>query len=189
MRDTYTFQKNLKGTGQEWRLTLELTEQEYAALGRVSAQWAFLEHLVHWVTERMLQALGEARDEINSDSFRQRNRLFRELSNRMLANDSNLDRLIALIDEAGSLQGERQRLVHGLLDWDQENPDALLVTTRKNPGQRPWRITTDDINAVADKIAALNAKLHSFPEENVFATISNGVSRNLARRSKDSSRS
>jgi hypothetical protein len=184
MRDTYTFEKKLRGPDQEWHLSLELTDEEYAALGRVSAQWAFLEHLIHWISERMLNALGETHRAMNSDSFRQRNRLFRELSDRLFSGDPNRDRLMGLIDEAGSLQGERQRLIHGLLDWDHANPEALLVSTRKNANGRPWRIAVADINRVADKIAVLNAKLHSFPETDAFATISSGLSREYVRQAK-----
>jgi len=156
----------------QWRVNLELRDEEFIALGRVAAHWGFLENLLRELAKHMANALGESLSaDADSDSFRKRHRDLKALVSRAMANDPDRDRLLDLLERVGSIQGERHRLIHGLIEWDEENKDALNIHTHKNPGGRPWPVTVETINGVADKIATLSAFIYNFPSDNPWPNI------------------
>lgn len=162
-----------------WRVDLELREDELRALGSVAAQWGFLENLLLELAKHLARALGEDHlsKEFDSDSFRSRSRALRELVDRAMANDPDRDRLIALLNRASSLQGERQRLIHGVIEWDEADRDTLNVQTHKNPNGAAWNVNAADIEAVANKIAEVNCLIVNFPSESPWPNIVGGAGR------------
>jgi hypothetical protein len=173
MRSYITQEKGLKPDDDgQWRVNLELRDAELIALGRVAAHWGFLENLLRELAKHMADALGEPLSaDADSDSFRKRHRDLKSLVARAMANDPDRDRLLELIERVGSIQGERHRLIHGLIEWDESNKEALNVHTHKNPSGRPWPVTVETINGVADKIAALSTFIYNFPSDNPWPNI------------------
>jgi hypothetical protein len=156
----------------QWRVNLELRDAELIALGRVAAHWGFLENLLRELAKHMAAALDEPLSaDADSDSFRKRHRDLKSLVARAMLNDPDRERLMDLLDRVGSIQGERHRLLHGLIEWNETNKDALDVHTHKNPGGRAWPVTVETINGVADKIATLSAFIYNFPSDNPWPNI------------------
>jgi hypothetical protein len=173
MRDRVSQYKSLDS--DQWRVNLELRDEELRAIGHVSAQWAFLESMLRRLTREVAKALREPLPQnIDSDSFRLRNAALRDLVSKMPA-DSDRDKLQTLLDRVGSLQGERHRLIHGLVEWDEADRDKLNVRTHKNPHGAPWSVTAKDIEAVADKISALNCAIWNWPNESPWETMADEV--------------
>lgn len=173
MRDRVSQYKTLDD--DQWGVNLELRDDELRAIGHVSAQWAFLENMLRSLTQAIANALGVSLPpNVDSDSFRARNAALRDLVAKMPA-DGDRDKLRALLDRAGSLQGERQRLIHGLVEWDEADRDKLNVRTHKNPHGTPWSVTAEDIEAVADKISALNCAIWNWPNQTPWETMADEI--------------
>lgn len=160
MRDSYTFEKDLTTKNARWRIELELDPEELQAIGHVNAQWAFLEfHILEYtklVCEHVLkQPLPK---EAESDSLRKRKRTWETVIRTAFKDDDEtLGRLLKLVEQVGSLQGDRQKLIHGLIQWDSKDKETLNIYSRDNPRAIPWRVDAKKIEELAIKIATLNS--------------------------------
>ena len=161
MRGDVRFLKDLKGPDQQWYVELELEPLELEAIGHVSAQWAFFEYHIFEHSKILAERVGQPLPkEAESDSARQRMRAWKTLAETCL-NDLPEDRtrVLDLIERASSLQGERHKLIHGLIQWSDADREKLEVFTRANPRGTPWRVDAKRIQRFARKIAVLNADL------------------------------
>lgn len=165
MNRTYQFQWKLDEFGKGPLVELELDSAEYEAIGRVSAQWAFLDfHITKFVTE-VCEHIGEQpHKNFESDSFRKRKRVWSDTVKRAFPESEparlSMEQIIA---DAGSLQGDRQIAIHAFFEFDKTDPDRLVAFSHKNPHGQPRRITANDLNAIAEKISRLNARFMTWP--------------------------
>lgn len=169
MRDGYTFVKELGVKNARFYIELELDPAELQAIGHVSAQWAFLEFHILEYTKLVCDAVlnQPLPKEAESDSLRKRKRTWETVVNEAYKNEPKLlAQITAIIDRVGSLQGERQRLIHGLIQWDDKDREKLNVYTRANPNNVPWKVDAAQIQALARKIATLNADFFNCHNEN-----------------------
>lgn len=157
VRDTFLIKKSLSPPGPAY-VDLELTEPELKALGHVTAQWATLEHLIK---EYMMLCAKNTRCLVPNDnnSFQMRRRDWERLARSALKdNPGLLAEILAFIKKVGSMEHERHKLIHGLIQWDGSNRRRLKVYSRKNARGRPWTVDAKRIHAFSMKVAALNAE-------------------------------
>ena len=167
MRDTHTFKKVLDRPGARWEIDIELTPDEYAAIGRVSAQWAFLDaHIIKFcslVADRLGEPLSK---DFTSDSFRKRKRAWAALVAYAFPEGSEeRSSMEKIIRSAGDLQGERQTAIHSLFEWDKSDPSKLKGYSHKNPGGRARSHSVESLTKIGDKIAELNADFMMWPDD------------------------
>lgn len=105
-----------------------LTEQECAAIGLVTAQWAFLEHLLllHHV-DLVTAANAEIPTDAFNLSFEKRLRAWRLSVEQYTQNDKEKERLLAIHSKISNAEDRRHKVTHGLWEWDRANPEKLTA--------------------------------------------------------------
>lgn len=167
MTRTYKFEWPV-GLRNEIRINLELQPSEYDAIGRISAQWAFLEyHITLFCFEVCDQILRETPPKnFESESFRKRRRGWEEIVGRAFPEATpERVKMNEIIRECGSIQGERQIAIHSFFQWNRTEPTSLKAHSHKNPHGESRSIDADKLNKIAEKIARLNARLIMWPND------------------------
>jgi hypothetical protein len=154
-------QKNLKtGIGQ---IEFELDEAEYAAIGRVTAQWAYLEHVVYTVSSELIGLLGvPSPKELKSPSFTKRLGVLTQLS-RLIEEEAIKKRLERLVSRIANAEQDRHKLTHGLWDWDPANPEMLNASSFRPGYEFDKRYDAASLQLLADRIAQISFCLE-YPE-------------------------
>ena len=168
MRDHVLFMKDIN-SNSGWFVDLELDDDELRALGMVAAQWAFLEHTIRDHAKHMATLIGcDLPREITSDSLRKQKQSWEALSRQALADlPEHLSAVLALVERVGNLEGDRNTLIHGVIEWDEKNPNSLNFHSKKNPRGGPRRFDVKRIEDFAKKVATLNydfLAVHGPPE-------------------------
>jgi hypothetical protein len=110
-------------------LRLMIGDDEFRAIGRVAAQWAYLENqidscLAILLTETAAASLSER----VPTAFSGRIRLLRECARAVFQTDAlQADRLLRIVDHAASLKGKRDKIIHG--QWRLRRTRAGRLTT------------------------------------------------------------
>lgn len=138
------------------QIEFELDEGEYAAIGRVMVQWAFLEHGIYEMSAGIAEIVGvELPEDARSTSFSRRLRVLRDLVTAH-ANDAEKARMIGLIDRVANVEQDRHQVAHGTWEWEPEKPDILRASCLR-PGKTFEKLyDAKRIHAVADRIAQLS---------------------------------
>ncbi|MDH3232063.1 MAG: hypothetical protein OEQ29_00935 [Alphaproteobacteria bacterium] len=117
-------------TGDPPQIAPELTNEEIAAIGYATVQWAYLEHGLFY---RTLEAADAAnvplpRDATNS-AFAKRLRAFRILIEKTEPDGSEKERTLKLVSKIANAEDKRHKITHGLWDWVPENPKRVKASS------------------------------------------------------------
>lgn len=138
-------------------IEFELSKLEYAALGRVSIQWSFLEHALSELYHRLcsLENIAPSKD-IGSLSFKVRLRAFFELVKILEKREQPTKNLYKLHNDISVASHKRHKLVHGIWDYNQSNPFGLYLYSDRD------RVAFEDggdinsVHSLSQDIAFLN---------------------------------
>ena len=147
------------------RHTLEpdLEEEELAAIGYVTAQWAHLEHAILASTFVLSSKNGVAlpKDATNL-SFEKRLDAWRITIERFVTDEKEKARLLKLVSKAANLSASRHKLAHGLWAWDYSDPATLKAFSFRPKVDFEAHFNAEGIRQLGEKIGELNFAL-SFP--------------------------
>jgi hypothetical protein len=155
-------------------LRLMIGDAEFRAIGHVAAQWAFLEDQIDCCLEILLaQPAAASLARRVPTAFSGRIRLLRECARAVLQTDAlQADRLVRIADDAASLKGRRDEIIHG--QWRLRRTRGGRLTTgidhiRRQPTLRARQaiITADQAEAIAAKISEVHLRLILFLNESV----------------------
>jgi hypothetical protein len=114
----------------------DLGEREYYAIGHGTVHWAFLEEAMF---KRTVLFARRAKVKVPADahdlSFAKRLRALRTIVNAVVKNGKRLKWWHDVLDEIGTQNGTRQKIVHGLWSYNARHPDRLFSTPRPSLGR------------------------------------------------------
>ena len=112
----------------------EVDEREYAAIGRVMVQWAYLEQQVYEMSAGIAEVVGvDLPIDARSVSFSRRLRVLRDLVTAH-APQGEKERMIDLIDRVANVEQDRHQVAHGTWEWEPHNPEILRASCLR-PGK------------------------------------------------------
>lgn len=154
-------QKDLRtGIGQ---IEFELDEAEYAAMGRVTAHWAYLEHGVYAVTAAIADAVGgDLPGDALSLSFKRRMKALRLLVEEC-APPGERERMIRLIDRIANAQQDRHKVTHAMWEWDNADPEKISASSFRPGFEFEKLFDAARLHLLADEIAQISFALE-YPE-------------------------
>lgn len=161
------------GLGQ---IEFELDQDEYAAIGRVMVQWAYLEQGIYEMSVGVADAFGiETPKDARHKSFSKRARTLRDLVGSYL-DDRLRERFEGLLDTAALLADQRNQVAHGTWEWDLKDPDLLTARCLRPSSDFEKNYRCDQIHELADKIGRLSFdfQYEGGWEEAFIDTITNG---------------
>jgi hypothetical protein len=100
------------------RLEPDLEEEEFAAIGYVTAQWAPLEHKILASTLALSYESGAAPPVEATNLWFEKRLGARKTIERFVTNKKEKARLLRLVSKAANLSASRHKLAHGLWTWD-----------------------------------------------------------------------
>jgi hypothetical protein len=118
--------RTLRGK-QRFYLDVELEHNELAALGRLTAQWSHLEHLIYINSQALAELNGiDPPSEVTSKSFSNRLAAFRQLilSGFEGAQKTKYEKLLSKI---ANIEQDRHKLIHGTWDWLPTDPSRIIA--------------------------------------------------------------
>lgn len=149
------------GSNEPSFFALELLPDELINIGRVVAQWGYLEHFLLAATDHLCsQVKTHLPKEAQGDSFNKRVKVWRKLVNTHLKNGPEKANFINLANQIEALAVLRHRVIHGLWDWSnrKKGKKPLAVWTPRESREFIWRVDKDDIFNVARQIGQINAR-------------------------------
>ena len=109
----------------------EFTRFEVAAIGIMTIQWAYLEHMLLIATAELVDKANVAMpSEAMSISFERRVNAFRTLIKDTVTDSWKRTQLLSLATKITNIQNDRHRVTHGLWEWYPSNP---VKTDRRDP--------------------------------------------------------
>lgn len=133
----------------------EVDEREYAAIGRVMVQWAYLEQQVYEMSAGIAEVVGvDLPVEARSVSFSRRLRVFRDLVTAH-APDGERERAIGLIDRVANVEQDRHQVAHGTWEWEPHNPEVLRASCLRPGKTFEKQYDFERIVEVGDRIGQL----------------------------------
>lgn len=149
--------KNLK-TGVS-RIEFELDKEESAAIGRVTAHWAYLEHAVYSASKGISTAVGiDLPQDALSTSFKRRLTALRLLVEEF-APDQERKRMLSLVGKIANAEQDRHRVTHGLWEWDKANPERIAASSFRPGFEFEKLFDTRKLHDLADRIGEASFSL------------------------------
>ena len=137
--------------------------EEQAAIGYVTVCWAQLEHLLLHVTVDIAEAAKvPVPEHATSLSFKKRLRALRTLIKETGGAAKRQQALLGLLTKIGNAERSRNRITHGLWDWNQTNPDGLIASSYRMPFDFEERFDFQKLIKLAQQIGEINFSL-AFP--------------------------
>jgi hypothetical protein len=117
------------------RIDTDLTLHELAVIGYVTVLWADLEHRLLLKTIELSEQAGndELPEDASSLSFKSRLRAYRALVKSTVKDEKKRAELLSLAMSIGSIERARNRIAHGLWDWDFADPTRLRSSSFRVP--------------------------------------------------------
>jgi 5'-deoxynucleotidase YfbR-like HD superfamily hydrolase len=130
--------------------------EECGVIGLAVVQWAFLENALFERTKALAKR-GKKRlpEDAKNFSFKRRMMTFRNLVKQVIKNNSTQHKYLQLADKIANCAQTRNKLAHGLWEFNPRQPERLLNISRS-------RIASFDIQAIAkfaDKVKTLSVGL------------------------------
>jgi hypothetical protein len=149
---------NLSLVDDRHRLEPDLVEEELAAIGYVTAQWA---HLEHEILANTLVLSGEAAPpkEATSLAFGKRLDAWRVTIERFVTDKKEKARLLKLVSKAANLSASRHKLAHGLWTWDYTDPKTLRAFSFRPNVQFEADFNAEGIRRLGERIGELSFEL------------------------------
>lgn len=138
-------------------IEFELSMLEYAALGRVSIQWSFLEHVLSELYRRFcaLESITPSK-EIESLSFKVRLRAFFDLIKILEERKQPTHNLYKIHNDMGVASHKRNKLIHGIWDYSHTNPFGLYLYTDRERVKFEQKGDIDSVHELSQDISLLN---------------------------------
>lgn len=162
-------------SSQKLGLELFIDDATLRAIGHVAAQWAVLEIEFDTLLSQLLRhpdARGIAPDRI-PQAFDRRAGLLEQCAERLLSDQPQLrEQLIAIIDDARSARGHRDRVIHG--QWHLGRKKGKLGTAVTVIKRRPkfeariQNMSDQQVEDVASTISMVTARLMWWRAMNVM---------------------
>jgi hypothetical protein len=151
---------NLSLVDNRHRIEPDLEEEELAAIGYVTAQWAHLEHGI-LASTLVLSYENEAAPpkETTSLTFEKRLGAFRVTIERFVTDKKEKARLLKLVSKAANLSASRHKLAHGLWTWDYTDPKTLRASSFRPNVQFEVDFNAEGIRRLGERIGELNFEL------------------------------
>jgi hypothetical protein len=142
----------------------DLTEEEFFAIGRVTAGFAYMEHAILEDSVRMLERrrVLEIPTDVLVVSFDRRLRAWRKLIKKY-RRGAPRDKLLKIITRIKALQKSRNRITHGLWNWEYDTPTQLSASTFKPSFEFTESFDFEKLFEVSKAIAQINFQL-TFPK-------------------------
>lgn len=168
----------------------DFTDAELAAIGEITSQWAFLEHVIYAHCEKIAEAAGaELPSEVTSFSFTRRRRAWRIMIEELVL-EPEKTRLLKLVSKVANAEQDRHKITHGIWEWDVEDPDKIKASCEREPFQFEKDFKVDALTTLAQRIGEVSASImfpngmtdfySMFADENGFVSYA-GIPRSLAR--------
>lgn len=136
------------------RYEIVLDCKEFAAIGHAVVHWSFLENALLQATLGIAEEFDLAVPaDAKQDSFRRRLAAYRLLVEK-IPNERAREYHLKLVQRLGNANGQRQILVHGIWDYDQANPEFLIVE-KPAAGSKPRLIDVDKVVAFIHEVGRL----------------------------------
>ena len=115
------------------RLDTELERDELAAIGDVAVLWAHLEHVLLTKTIQLADDFSvPIPEDATALAEKKRLRAYRELIKSTMSDGADRQNLLGLLTRIGAMERSRNRVVHGVWDWERSEP-ALLRASAIRP--------------------------------------------------------
>ena len=145
------------------RVEFELDEAECAAIGRVTAHWAYLEHAVYFATLELADRFGmPAPEDAKRSSFTRRLGALTQMS-RKIPDDDERKRLERLVSRIANAEQDRHKMTHGIWDWDHADPERLSASSFRPGYEFEKRYDTAALHNLASRIGEISFALQ-YPE-------------------------
>lgn len=156
-----TLSKDLRsGTG---RIEFEIDADEYVAMGRVTAQWAYLEHGIFALTAFIANsAKVNIPDDALNTSFKRRLNALRSLAEQHCSEDEG-KRLSTLFGKITNAQKDRNQITHAMWDYDPTSPDKIVASSFRPRHEFETLYDAAKMNSLADRLGEINFALE-YPE-------------------------
>lgn len=153
--------KDLK-TGKG-HIEFDIDEQEYCAIGRVTAQWAYLGHGVYAVTANIAKANGrEVPGDARSTSFQRRLSALRLLIEECVPG-AEREQMLKLISRIANAEQDRHKITHAMWDWDRANPDRISASSFRPGLEFEKKFDAQKMHELANRIGEISFELE-YPE-------------------------
>jgi hypothetical protein len=150
-----------KDTGH--RIETSLEEKELAAIGYVTVQWAYLEHIILVHTLRIAhQNNVPVPVDARSKSFENRRNAWRKLIKESVTDASERTALLKIVSKIANLELKRHRLTHGLWGWDEEDPTTMRAYSFRPRVEFDVDFDFDGLMELGFQIGEINFQL-TFP--------------------------
>lgn len=141
------------------RTDFELDPEEYAAIGKMTVQWAYLEHGVYAISKAISDAANVALPkDASSTSFSRRLRALQSLVGEFAPADEQ-KRITSLIGKIANAEQDRHKITHAMWDWDRSDPERISASSFRPRFQFEKHYNAQQINALADRIGEINFAL------------------------------
>jgi hypothetical protein len=143
------------------RIDTALTLHELAVIGYVTVLWADLEHRLLLRMVELSEQSGH--DELPEDawslSFKSRLRAYRSLVKSTVKDKKKRAQLLGLAMSIGSIERSRNRITHGLWDWDFADPTRLRSSSFRVPFDFDEPFDFRKLLKLAERIGELSFRL------------------------------
>jgi hypothetical protein len=145
------------------RIEPDLEQKELAAIGYVTAQWAFLEHAILASTCDIADEnkVPLPADAVNK-AFSKRLAAWRQLIEKFVTDASKRMALLKIVSKAANLEVKRHQLAHALWSWDEEDPTAMRAYSFRPKVEFDVDFDFNGLIQLGHKIGEINFAL-SFP--------------------------
>ena len=144
----------------EYGIHFDISEGELATIGYAVIQWAYLEHALHYRTFTMAKRNRIALPEdANNFSFSKRLRAFRQLVEQVIKRPKYKKELLELIDQIGSAEGNRHRIVHDAWFFNPRKANQLWSLNLRKKGARLEPFDEKKIWKFAEHVGTLSFRL------------------------------
>jgi hypothetical protein len=160
------------------RVEADLEERELAAIGYVTTQWAFLEHLI---LESTVALCSGSKAQIPADAtslaFENRRRAWRQTIEKF-ATTHEKEKLLKLMSTAANLEQRRHQIGHGLWASDPADPETLVAFSFRPRVQFEAEYDFEGLIKLGNDIGELCFKL-AFPggKEESYAAVADLIER------------
>ncbi|HEY0164082.1 MAG TPA: hypothetical protein VGB39_01785, partial [Sphingomicrobium sp.] len=144
---------------QTKRTEFDIDDAELTAIGRVTVQWAYLEHGVFAVTLQMSHGaeMDLPKDALHA-SFKRRLRALHLLVEEQTTGEDRT-RLLRLLGQIANAEQDRHKITHGMWEWDKENPERIAASSFRPGYEFEKTFDAERINKLADNIGQINFAL------------------------------
>lgn len=142
-------------------LGINLTEADLAAIGRIAVQWSQLEMIVFDMTNATCALMSiEVPIDTAKLSFKVRCRALKAVLRQLFSNDAEaLKECEKLFSRIDLYSNKRHKTVHGLWDFDLDDPKNVVVWNNRISKVNPEKTNQKKLQKIASDIAKLSFDL------------------------------